>query len=195
MIAGSCLLRRPAAGGEFREAKFFFSTDKRAGCSQKGNGMVEVDIKIEARDLYDYLLTHHYNSSSGLLGSCVGALAVIVGAVQPQWLLLILGVILLFYLPWTLFLRSKKQALNPVFQKPLHYRLDGDGITVSQGEEAQLLAWEDMVKAVSTGKSIIVYTSRTSAIIFPKRELGEQKGAVIEVISTHMPPAKVKIKE
>ena len=51
-----------------------------------------------------------------------------------------------------------------------------------------------MQKAVSTGKSIIVYTSKTTASIFPKKDLGDKKDAIIKMISTHMPPNKVKIR-
>ena len=57
---------------------------------------------------------------------------------------------------------------------------------VSQGEAQEKMAWKDMHKAVSTGRSIILYTSRINATIFPKRQLGEQRTAVIEIISTHM---------
>ena len=53
---------------------------------------------------------------------------------------------------------------------------------------------EDMKKAVSTTRSIVVYTSAVNASIFPKRELGEKSSAVIEMISIHMPPKKVKIR-
>ena len=157
--------------------------------------MAEVNVKINAGDLYDYLLTHTYNSPSGLLGSCFGALLVVIALMKSQWLLLAAGIVLLLYLPWTLFLRSRKQALNPAFQKPLHYTLDEEGITVSQEDVEQKQGWENMVKAVSTSKSIIVYTSAINATIFPKRELGDQKAALIQIISTHMPPSKVRIKE
>lgn len=157
--------------------------------------MVELDVKIEAGDLYDYLLQHNYGSSAGLLGSAVGALAVLVGLARGQWLLLGLGVILLLYLPWTLFLKSRQQAVtNPAFKEPLHYVLDDSGITVSQNGVEQHQDWADMVKAVSTGRSIIVYTSRVNATIFPKRVMGDKKTDVIEMISTHMPPKKVKIR-
>ena len=115
---------------------------------------------------------------------------------QKYWLLLIGGIVLLLYLPWTLFIRSRQQALNnPAFKQTLHYILDENGLTVSQGEESGTVAWEDMVKAVSTSKSIILYTSKVNATIFPKKQMGDKKAAVIEVISTHMPPNKVKIKE
>ena len=86
--------------------------------------MIELDVKIDAKDLYDYLLRHSYNSASGIIGSCFGALMVVLAVLTGQWLYLIFGVIMLLYLPWTLFIRSKQQILsNPGFQQPLHYLL------------------------------------------------------------------------
>ena len=157
--------------------------------------MLELDVKIESKDLYDYMLRHSYNSPSGILGSCFGALLVVPAVLTGQWMYLVFGIIMLAYLPWTLFLRSKKQALtNAGFQKPLHYVLDDTGVTISQGEESVQYLWEEMVKAVSTGRSIILYTSPVNATLFPRRELGDKTVAVIEMISTHMPANKVKIR-
>lgn len=157
--------------------------------------MVELDIKIESGDLYDYMLMHTYNSVSGIMGNGIGAVAVLVGLYTKQWIFLIAGIVLLLYLPWTLFLKSKQQVLNnPSFKEPLHYVLDEQGLTISQGDVSEKQSWEDMVKAVSTTRSIIVYTSKVNATIFPKRQLGDKKFYVIEMISTHMPPAKVKIR-
>ncbi len=157
--------------------------------------MLELDVKIESKDLYDYMLRHSYNSPSGILGSCFGALLVVLAVLTGQWMYLVFGIIMLAYLPWTLFLRSKKQALtNAGFQKPLHYVLDDTGVTISQGEESVQYLWEEMVKAVSTGRSIILYTSPVNATLFPRRELGDKTVAVIEMISTHMPANKVKIR-
>ncbi|MCI5954701.1 MAG: YcxB family protein [Lachnospiraceae bacterium] len=157
--------------------------------------MIELDVKIEAKDLYDYMLRHSYNSPAGVVGSCFGALMIVFAAMTGQWLYLVFGLIILLYLPWTLFIRSKQQILsNPSFQQPLHYMLDEQGITISQGEESVQYLWTEMVKAVSTGRSIIVYTSKINATIFPKKQMGDMSAAVIEMISTHMPPAKVKIR-
>ena len=157
--------------------------------------MLELDVKIESKDLYDYMLRHSYNSPSGILGSCFGALLVVLAVLTGQWMYRVFGIIMLAYLPWTLFLRSKKQALtNAGFQKPLHYVLDDTGVTISQGEESVQYLWEEMVKAVSTGRSIILYTSPVNATLFPRRELGDKTAAVIEMISTHMPANKVKIR-
>ena len=157
--------------------------------------MIELDVKIEAKDLYDYMLRHSYNSPAGVVGSCFGALMIVFAAMTGQWLYLVFGLIILLYLPWTLFIRSKQQILsNPSFQQPLHYMLDEQGITISQGEESVQYLWTEMVKAVSTGRSIIVYTSKINATIFPKKQMGDMSAAVIEMISTHMPSAKVKIR-
>ena len=157
--------------------------------------MVELDVKIEAGDLYDYMLMHHYNSASGLLGSCVGGLAVVVGIIKGQPIFWILGAVLVLYLPWTLFLKSRQQTVNnPVFKRKLHYLLDEQGITVSQGDASEHQAWSDMVKAVSTGRSIIVYTSKNNATIFPRKQMGDKETAVIQTICSNMNPKKVKIR-
>ena len=156
---------------------------------------LEFDVRITANILYDYMLRHTYNSASGLIGTIVGALMIIGFFYQGGAVFLIAGAFILLYLPWTLFIKSRQQMLNtPAFKKPLHYRLTEEGIEVSQGEETQMQKWEDMLKAVSTPKSLIVYTSRVNASIFPRRDLGELAPGVIEMISTHMSPAKVKIR-
>lgn len=157
--------------------------------------MVELDVKIEAGDLYDYMLMHTYSSASGVLGSAVGALLILLALGTQRWAFIVLGIILLLYLPWTLFIKSRRQVLtNPSFQKPLHYVLDDTGIAISQGEDSVQYPWEELYKAVSTGRSIIVYTSKVNATIFPKKQMEDKRSGVIEMISTHMPPNKVKIR-
>ena len=164
-------------------------------CEKERINMVELDVKITSGDLYDFLLRHSYNSVSGLLGAVIGALGVIVGISRQYWIYLILGVVILLYLPWTLFIKSRQQvADSPVFKQPLHYVLDENGITISQGETSTCQKWEDCLKAVSTGRSIIVYTAKNNATIFPKSQMQDKTTDVIEMISTHMPPAKVKIR-
>lgn len=156
---------------------------------------IEFDVKITPNILYDYMLRHTYSSLSGLMGSLVGVMMLMLFGSNRQPICLIIGIVILLYLPWTLFIKSRQQALNtPAFRKPLHYRLSEEGIEVSQDDTAEKMGWDGMYKAVSTTHSIIVYTARTSAYIFPKKDLGENKYKVIEIISTHMPPKKVKIR-
>lgn len=156
---------------------------------------LEFDVKVNAGALYDYLLHHTYTSFSGMLGTLVGALLIVAFAATKYPIYLIAGIVLIVYLPCTLFVRANKQALNnPAFKEALHYKLTDEGISVSQGENEETQSWENCYKAISTTKSIILYTSKSTASIFPKSDLGEKKDAVIQMISTHMPPQKVKIR-
>ena len=156
---------------------------------------LEFDVKVDSKVLYDYMLHHTYGSFQGVLGTAVGALMLIGFIVTKYIIWLIAGIVLLVYLPWSLFLKSKQQMLStPAFQSPLHYRMTKEGVEISQGDVKEFQKWEHMWKATSTGKSIILYTSRVNASIFPRKDLKENEVAVIEMISKHMPPAKVKIK-
>lgn len=156
---------------------------------------IEFDVHITAGDLYDYMLRHTYTGASGLIGAVTGALLVVAFFMGAGVLCLFAGLVILIYLPVTLFLKSKQQFLSsPVFKKPLHYKLTEEGMEVSQGEEVQSQKWEEMYKAVSTPRSLILYTTPVNASIFPKKDMGELTAGVIEIISTHMPPKKVKIR-
>ncbi|MDD3368928.1 MAG: YcxB family protein [Lachnospiraceae bacterium] len=156
---------------------------------------VEFDVKVTANCLYDYMLHHSYSTFQGILGNALGAMAVVFYFVNGNIMYLVIGAIILLYMPWTLFLRSKQQALtNPAFKKPLHYRMTEEGVSISQDGQEEMQEWDKMVKAVSTRKSVILYTSPVNASIFPKTDMGEKTVKVIEMISTHMPPAKVKIR-
>lgn len=156
---------------------------------------LEFEIKMNTKALYDYMLHHNYASMSGLLGSAVGALLVVGFLITQSVIYLIFGVVVLLYLPWTLFLKAKQQVLStPAFKEPLHYKMTNEGIEVSQGDVVELQLWETMHKAISTSNSIIVYTTVVNAAIFPRADLKELTPKVIEMISTHMPPSKVKIR-
>ena len=106
---------------------------------------VEFDVKITPGVLYDYMLYHTYTSASGLIGSAVGALMVVTFFMGYGVLFLIGGVVILAYLPWTLFIKSRQQYLsNPAFKNPLHYQMNEEGVSVSQNDEVQSQKWENM---------------------------------------------------
>ncbi len=156
---------------------------------------MEFDVKVTAGVLYDYLLFHTYTSFSGMLGTLVGMFLIMAFVSTRYVIYLIAGVVLIAYLPGALFLRAMQQVQNtPAFRQPLHYRMTDEGVFVSQGESEEHQSWDSCAKAVSTARSIILYTSRTTASIFPKKDLGDKKEALIQMISTHMPPKKVRIR-
>ena len=155
---------------------------------------VEFDVKIDSGVLYDYMLHHTYTSFAGVVGTTVGALMLAFG-MTGHIIYLIAGLVILLYQPGSLFLKAKQQALtNPAFKQPLHYKMTEEGVEVSQGEATEFQKWEDMVKAVSTARSIVLYTTRINASIFPRRDLKDNLSKAVEMISTHMPPKKVNIR-
>lgn len=169
---------------------------KDAGVEPEGEPLYEVDIQINTSALYDYFLRHVYTSFSGMLGTVIGIFMLMLYFVKESSVIyLICGIVIILYLPWSLYLTAKKQALQETFKNPLHYAFYENGVQVSQGDIKQMQKWEDMLKAVSTTKSIIIYTGKNSASIFPRKDLGGDAMGLIQIISTHMDPKKVKIKE
>lgn len=156
---------------------------------------VEFDVKITSGVLYEYMLHHTYGTFSGILGTVVGLFLIVNFFLGGGIGFLAAGIVIVGYIPVTLFTKSKRQMLmTPSFKKPIHYKLTEEGVEVSQGGEVEKQSWDSMVKAVSTRSSIVLYTSRINASIFPRKDLREQRAALIEMISTHMPPNKVKIR-
>jgi len=157
--------------------------------------MIECDVKIGKADLYDYNLKYTYSKFINILAEIVGFVAVVYGIYGGNYPLAIIGLLVVVYLPVTLWIRSAQvAALSPAFKNPLHYRLDDEGLTVSQGENEETISWGDCVKAVSTSRSVLVFTSRTGATIFPRNQLGDKMPLIIQCISQNMSSDKVNIK-
>lgn len=156
---------------------------------------MEFDVKVTGGVLYDFLMYHNYSKMANLIANIVGAFILIGGAVNGSIPFLICGAVILLYMPISLALKAKQQQLaSPAFKKPLHYRLTEEGVIVSQDGQEELIKWEDMYKAVSTQKSIVLYTTRINAFIFPRKDLGTDIPKLIEIISVNMDSKKVKIR-
>ena len=160
------------------------------------NPLYEVDVHMNTTVLYDYMLRHTYTSPLGLVATLLGFMALLFFLKGAGALYLIIGIVMIVYLPWNLFLTARRQAItNEAFQRPLHYTFAEEGVYVSQGETVQMQAWKDMYKAISTPRSIVLYTSKVNASVFPRADLGDDTATVIELISKHMPPRKVRIRQ
>lgn len=159
------------------------------------NKEVTLDVHMSAGILYDYMLNHSYSGASGILGTCFGFLGIVAFARTHFPLYLIMGILLIFYLPVHLRYRAAVQMqMTEAFKKPLHYVVNREGISVSQGDQTERVSWEQCLKAVSTRKSIVVYTGKQNATIFPRADLGEYTAALIAVIVENMDPKRVKIR-
>lgn len=156
---------------------------------------VSFSVKMTAGIMYDYLIKHAYSGASGILGTCFGLLGCLFFARTGFVLYLIIGVMLILYLPVTLWTQASKAVINnEVYKTPLVYTLGSEGINVSQGEVSETASWQQCTKAVSTRQSIIVYTGKRNAFVFPRKQLNDKISPLIAVIAENMDPKKVKIR-
>lgn len=158
---------------------------------------VSFDVHMNRAVLYDYMVHHAYSGAGGILGTCFGFLGIIMffQGQEKNWLFLIIGLLLLFYLPVNLKYKSFMQMkLTEEFKKPIHYDVTSEGITISQDDKEQSVPWAQCYKAVSTRLSIVVYTGKRNASVFPRADLGDRLPALIAVIAENMEPKKVRIR-
>ncbi len=162
---------------------------------EKSTDEIEFDVKMSAGILYDFSLYHVYRSPVGILGTIVGILLIVYFGRTRELLYLAFGIVVILYLPVTLFFNCKKQMLlTPSYKEALHYRVSKDGIEVSQGEVTQGHDWGQVIRAVGTPKSLFIYTGKNVATIFPREAMGSKTESVIKTISKYVEPSKVKIR-
>lgn len=156
---------------------------------------IEFDVQITPKKMYDYMLRHTLTSFQGILGESVGVFLILAFMISMKWYYLVAGIIIIVYQPIELYIKAKLQVQrNEAFKTPLHYELTDEGITVSNNDAKDFQSWDDMYRAVSTLRSIILYTNRVNACIFPKEDMGESTNDVITMIHTHMKPERVNIR-
>ena len=103
---------------------------------------LEFDVKMTPAAMYDYLLHHTYSVMSGIVGAIAGAFCIIVFAANKYPIYLIAGIIILAYLPISLFLKANQQVQGtPAFKKPLHYKM-------TEGQEEEQIVTEMDVTAL-----------------------------------------------
>jgi hypothetical protein len=155
---------------------------------------MEFDVKMTTGLLYDYLLRQAFTSLSGWLTLALSAMMIGLYFANSNLIFLFVGLLGIFYMPVYLYGRAKLQMqINKSFKGVLHYRVDHRGIEISQAGEAVRVEWEQLYKAVATSRSILVFTSRHNAWIFPYKDLGEHRKRLVELLQTHM-GGKAKIR-
>ncbi|MDY2662895.1 MAG: YcxB family protein [Bariatricus massiliensis] len=163
---------------------------------------VKFDVKMTKKAMYNFMLHTSYTSLSGIAGTVFGLVTLALGIQNltagessTAMTFFLFAFIFLVGNPINLKIRSSEQvAKSPMFQEPITYEMTEEGVKISQGDQSTLNPWAEFQKAVSTGSSIILYVTKVRALIFPREALGEQYPEVVKMISTHMPPNKVKIR-
>ena len=163
---------------------------------------VKINVKMTEEYMYDFMLYHNYTHMSGLMTAIAGVLCLTVfvqnimkGEIQSSAIWLMCALLFLVISPSSMKAKAKNQVNHSgMFQKPLEYEFAENGITVRQDELEATTKWEEITKAVSTQKSVILYLGRVRALILPKAYMGGQYEEVVRMIHTHIEPNKVKIR-
>lgn len=141
---------------------------------------ITFSVQMTVKDVYMFTMYHVYHSFSGRFGFCLSLVALVNLILSFDSLSDQNKTILTFVAAWftvlepvRMFWRARKQVKRtPAYNQPLHYMLDESGITVSQNDESQTIAWENLVKIVKTSSQYLVYSSKIHAFIFPRKDIG-----------------------
>lgn len=151
---------------------------------------IQFSVQMTAGEVFRFMMYHLYHKFSGIFGICLSLMALIFFIIsfdslteQSRAILILIAVWFPILSPIMLFFRAKGQVKrNKSYQKPLDYQMDQVGITVSQDDAEQTIAWENLVKVVETRSQFLVYSSSIHAFVFPKKAIGEEFDAVKEML-------------
>ncbi len=155
---------------------------------------VEFDAKLTRGVIQDYMLHNGYNSFIWIGVTVLGVLMMASFLLTGRIGTVFVGLVIVLYMPVITFVRAGKVAKKDRFQDRSFYIINEKGITKVDGSDTKRIEWEDVWKASSTRKSILVTTMEQKTCIFPRADMGEKTAAVVKIISTHIDPQKNKIR-
>jgi hypothetical protein len=154
---------------------------------------MEFEVKMSIKALFGFQLRQMYTGITGWIFIIIALLMAGLYFYNGNVGALIGGAIVLFYVPWSLFLKSFKQIkLNPIFKKPIRYIVDDEGIHVVQDFQTDQITWEQLHKVVKSRQSVLIFSSRVNAFIIPRKDLGEKIDELMAIIKENMAKEKVK---
>ncbi|WP_370776385.1 YcxB family protein [Roseburia sp.] len=163
---------------------------------------LEFDITLTAKDMFRFNMYQTYTGASGWISVIAAVICFIAAGTKYSerglsYAVLgsLLGVLILFYMPVTLYLRSKQRiAASEVLKNSLHYCVDEEGITVKQGDADAKLLWDQIYKMMSTKNNVLVYSNRINAYVIPRQQLGEKYRSLADLAKDKLPKYRVKLK-
>ena len=153
---------------------------------------IQFSVQMTAGEVYKFTMYHMYHGLSGIFGICTSFDSL---TEQSKAILILVAMWFVIIDPVILIFRSRSQVKrNKSYQKPLNYQMNQDGITVSQDELEQTMAWNNLMKIVETKTQFLVYSSRVHAFVFPKKAVGESCDAVREMLIQYTEGSSVRLK-
>ena len=137
---------------------------------------IKFSYQTKVSDMYRFLMHYSYHGFRGIVNLVIsiGALMLLLTgmggrSVYNQVLLILVAALFTVIQPVLLYYKAVKQVKRTsMFQQPLHYVVDKQGVTVSLKDESMLLAWDHIYKIVEANKDIYFFMSLNRAHILPK---------------------------
>ncbi|MBP3594214.1 MAG: YcxB family protein [Lachnospiraceae bacterium] len=164
---------------------------------------VKFSVQMKTMYMFDFLYWHSYHGVTGIINyalSFAGIAALIAGFGKGNTLVTVMLVALsaLFTVinPLSLLYKASRQVKkSPMFAKPLHYKFDTRGFSISQDNNSDSAEWNAVAFIRETGKSIILYLGAANALILPKTDIGEQLPDLKKLIRNALPQQAKKLKK
>ena len=164
---------------------------------------VKFSVQMKTVYMFDFLYWHSYHGITGIINyalSFAGVAALIAGFGKGNTMVTVMLVALasLFTVinPLLLFYKAARQVKkSPMFAKPLFYKFDTRGFSISQDNNSDSAEWSTVVLIRETGKSIILYMGAANALILPKKDIGTQSGDLKKLIHSVLPEQAKKLKK
>lgn len=163
---------------------------------------IKFSYQTKVSDMYGFHMNFSYSGFRGFINLIIsfGAIILLVygaddGYAFNKALLILIASLFTVINPIMLYFKAAKQVkLNPMFQQPLDYTVNEQGILVKLKEEESILSWADIYKIVETRKDFCFYMSFNRAHILPKEGYMEQCDLMRELIRKYA-KGIVKIKK
>lgn len=164
---------------------------------------VKFSVQMKTSYMFDFLYWHSYHGITGIINyalSFAGVAALIAGFGKDNTAVTVMLVALasLFTVinPLLLLYKAARQIKRtPMFAKPLYYKFDTRGFSISQENNSDSAEWASVVLIRETGKSIILYMGAANALILPKKEIGDRLGDLKKLIRAALPQLAKKLKK
>ena len=148
----------------------------------------EFDFQMDEKTLGDFYTSSNMSGISGMLWPILGAMSIgmafLAGEGTPmvyRGAYLLFGLLFLFYIPMDLKKKAKKQLkTNPYYAEPIHYVLDEEGITTTQGENTATMSWDKFSKIKLTKRSIFLYMKNKNACVLSHEVFGKDLDAAYD---------------
>ncbi len=157
------------------------------------------EVKLTAKELWQFSMYHANAGATGLFNLIFTAAALFLlvvrwGTLTAAYRLLLFGCVLIFTVlqPLLLYGKVRRQAKTPAMAEPMYLTFKEDGLKVEQHGQEAVFAWNQMGRMDKKPAMVVLYMDRVHAYLLPRKILGEQEEAFLEMVKTYLPKERRK---